>query len=186
MSDEFPIPLSRRPVDIVFIAFFLINLLFITYVVDLEQLVIPDATHFTYPVWPPPAAVDMIHAYGRQSDPLLIARPVWWKMTLLLDAVFFGPFYVAAIYAFIKARNWIRIPCFLYSGMMFANVVIILGEERFGPYAVPDFGFVLLLNLPWLLLPILLSARMLRSELPFTATTPQFAQRIHPNVQSAR
>ena len=44
-----PLPLSKRPVDIALIVFFCINLFFITYIVDLEQLVIPDADHFLYP-----------------------------------------------------------------------------------------------------------------------------------------
>ena len=44
------IPLSKRPGDIAILAFFLINILFITYIVDLEQLVIADPAHFTYPL----------------------------------------------------------------------------------------------------------------------------------------
>lgn len=162
------IPLHRRPLDIVIVGFFVVNLLAITYVVDFEQLIIPDALHFTYPVWPPRAAVDVIHWYGRTFDPVLIARPVWWKMTIVIDDVLFGPFYVAAIYAFIKGKNWIRIPSFWYSAMMFTNVVIILGEERFGTYATPQFPVVLLLNLPWLLFPLVITARMAWSAEPFS------------------
>jgi len=172
MSSASKIPLLRRPLDIAILLFFLTNLVFITYVVDFEQLVIPDASHFTYPAWPPPAAVDAIHWYGQHYDPVLIARPVWWKMTVLLDAVLFGPFYVVAIYAFVKGKNWIRIPCFLYSSMLFTNVVIILGEERWGSTPAPDFGTVFLLNLPWLLFPIIITLRMLRGATPFTAREP--------------
>jgi hypothetical protein len=40
-----PLPISKRPVDIAIVIFFIINLLFITYIVDLEQLVIAD------PMW---------------------------------------------------------------------------------------------------------------------------------------
>src|SRR4051812_36304572 len=125
MSTPQTLRLTQRPIDIVFLIFFTINLLFITYIVDLEQLVIPDASNFTYPAWPPKPAVDLIHWYGNTYDPVLIARPAWWKMTILLDSIFFGPFYVAALYAFIKGKNWIRIPCFLYSAMLFTNVSII-------------------------------------------------------------
>jgi hypothetical protein len=53
--------------------------------------------------------------------------------------------------------------------MLFTNVVIILGEEKFGTYPAPNFGFVLLLNLSWLLFPVIITARMWRSETPFTA-----------------
>jgi len=65
--------LGRRPWDVAFIAFFVVNLGFITYVVDLEQLVIADPAHFAYPVWRPPFLVDLVHWWGREFDPLLLA-----------------------------------------------------------------------------------------------------------------
>ena len=43
-----PIPLNERRIDYIYIAFFLINLLFITYIVDLEQLVIKDPVYYIY------------------------------------------------------------------------------------------------------------------------------------------
>ena len=51
--------------------------------------------------------------------------------------------------------------------MMFADVFIILGEEIAGPHATPHLAIVTALNLPWLLLPLLLTARMWK-EHPFT------------------
>ncbi|HEY0756519.1 MAG TPA: emopamil-binding family protein [Ktedonobacteraceae bacterium] len=162
------IPLSRRPADIFILIFFLVNLLFITYIVDLEQLVIPNAAHFVYPVWPPAPAVDIIHNWGNRFDPLLIARPAWWKMTLWIDALFFGPFYVAALFAYIKGKEWIRIPSIIYSSVMLTNVTIILGDEYAGAHAAPSFTFVFFENLPWLLFPLFILYRMWRYEHPFT------------------
>ena len=51
--------------------------------------------------------------------------------------------------------------------MMFADVFIILGEEIAGPHATPNLPFVFLLNLPWLLVPFLLTLR-LSKEKPFS------------------
>ena len=167
MINRCTIPLSKRPGDIAILTFFLFNLLFITYVVDFEQLVIPNPAHFTYPLWPPPAAVDIVHHYGQTFDPLLIARPLWWKTTIWIDALLFGPFYLAAIYAFIAGRNWIRIPSIIYSSMLITNVLIILSEEIFGSHASPQLPVVLLLNLPWLVFPLFIIYRMWRSPLPF-------------------
>ena len=163
------LPFSRRKLDWIFVAFFLFNLLFVTYVVDIEQLIIPDPYHYQQPPWPPAAMVNLIHSYGQTYDPLVMARPQWWKMTIWLDVLFYGPFYIFAIYAFIKGRDWIRIPAVFYSGMMFADVFIILGEEAAGPHAAPNLPFVLLLNLPWLLLPIILTLR-LQKQHPFEST----------------
>ncbi|MFZ1041599.1 MAG: emopamil-binding family protein [Anaerolineales bacterium] len=159
-------PFLQRKLDWVFVAFFLVNLCFVTYIVDIEQLIIPNPYHYQQPPWPPAAMVNLIHSYGQTYDPLVMARPQWWKMTIWLDVLFYGPFYVFAIYAFIKGRNWIRMPAIFYSGMMFADVFIILGEEAAGPHAAPDFPFVFMLNLPWLLVPIFLTLR-LQKQHPF-------------------
>lgn len=162
------IPLSQRRGDIAIIGFFLVNLLFITYIVDLEQIVIPDASQFTYPIWPPHALVDLIHWWGRTFDPLIIARPAWWKATIWIDVLFFGPFYLFALYAYSKGKEWIRVPSFIYSSVMLTNVIIILSEEFGGPNATPNPRIVLLENLPWLLFPLFIIYRMWRSPEPFT------------------
>lgn len=163
-----PIRLARRRYDLIFVAFFLVNLCFITYIVDLEQLVIADPAHFTYPLWPPGPLVDLVHWWGRTFDPLLLARPVWWKATIWVDALLYGPFYAVAIYAFVRAKDWIRTPALVWAGMMLMDVTVILFEERAGPHATPQFGVVLLANLPWALLPLAVIARMAHAEHPFT------------------
>jgi len=162
------IPLSKRPGDIAILAFFLLNLLFITYIVDIEQVIIADPGHFTYPLWPPPVAVDMIHWWGRTFDPVVLARPAWWKVTIWIDAVFFGPFYLVAIYAYVKGKEWIRLPSIIYGSVLLTVVVVILGEEIWGTHATPHLPIVLLANLPWVLFPIYIIYRMWHYPAPFT------------------
>ena len=89
-------------------------------------------------------------------------------MTIWIDVVFFGPFYAAAIYAFLRGRDWIRLPALFWAGLMTANVLIILMEERYGTYATPRWGIVLAANLPWLVLPAALIIRMAWRSHPFT------------------
>jgi hypothetical protein len=162
-----PVPLARRRADWILLAFFAVNLGFITYFIDIEQLTIANAHHFQYPLWPPKAIVNLVHTYGQKYDPLLMARPAFWKMTIWIDVLWNGPFYVAAIYAIARGRDWIRVPALVWSGSMSAVVLIILAEEHSGMYRTPHFGFVLLLNLPWLALPIGTIVRMAH-EHPFT------------------
>ncbi len=162
------IPLSRRKGDIAILVFFWINILFITYVVDVEQIVLPDISgDWEYPLWPPRPAVDLIHWYGHNFDPVLIARPAWWRMTIWIDSIYFGPFYIFAIYAFTKGKEWIRVPALVWAGLMIANVTIILGEEFMGEHATPHPWMVLALNLPWLLFPFFVIYRMKEAH-PFT------------------
>jgi hypothetical protein len=165
------VPLRRRRVDWVLLAFFAVNLFFITYFVDVEQLTIASPYHFSYPLWPPGFFVDLVHGYGSRYDPLLMARPPFWKMTIWIDVAWNGPFYLAAIYAIIRAGEWIRVPALVWCGSMTAVVFIILSEEYSGAHKAPHFGIVLALNLPWLLLPLGTLIRMAR-EHPFTEPAP--------------
>ena len=163
-----PLPLSKRPIDIALIVFFGINLFFITYMVDLEQLVIADAEHFHYPGWPPSAIIDLVHWYGRRFDPVLMARPAWWRATIWIDALFFGPFYAVAIYAYARGRNWIRFGSIMWASVMLTNVSIILFEEVNGEHATPELGRVLLSNAAWVVFPVIVLWRMWRSVKPFS------------------
>lgn len=163
-----PIPLRERRTDYIYIAFFLVNLLFITYIVDLEQLVIKDPANFRYPVWPLPFFVDMVHWWGNNFDPLQNARPMWWKATIWLDVLFFGPYYLAAAYAFIKGKDWIRIPTFIIMSILFTNVFIILTEEIFGSLPAKNLLLVIMANAPWFLFPVFLIWKMWKNPFPFT------------------
>jgi hypothetical protein len=165
------VPLRERPHDLFFIAFFAVNATVITYVVDLEQVVIADPANFSYPAWPPAPAVDLVHWWGEHYDPLLLARPPFWQMTIWIDLVFFGPFYLAALYAFVRGRDWIKVPALVWSGTMLANVLIILMEERYGVTPAPNFAIVLAANAAWLVTPFLMIWRM-RRERPFSRPRP--------------
>jgi hypothetical protein len=164
------VPLHQRRLDIIFVIFFVVNLGFITYIVDLEQVVVANAGNFEYPAWPPAVFVDLVHWWGRTFDPVLLARPAWWKATIWIDALFFGPFYAIGIYAFVAGKDWIRIPSIIWASVLLTNVTIILSEEAFGQHATPELPIVLLANLSRLLMPILMLARMARAEHPFTVS----------------
>ena len=161
------VPLRRRPLDVALVAFFAVNLAFTTYVVSLEQVVIADPFQFTPPPWPPERLLALVHWWERSFDPLLLARPAWYRATIWLDVLAFGPFYAVAIYAFARGRDWIRLPAVVWASMLFTNVFIILFDELKGIHATPSPAIVVAANAPWLLVPILVVWR-LRSEHPFT------------------
>jgi hypothetical protein len=85
---------------------------------------------------------------------------------------------VLAIYAYLKGKEWIRIPSIIWGSMLMTNVIIILGEEMAGDHATPHFPLVLALNLPWLVVPLLVIYRMWKSAHPFTEQASVTA--IHP------
>ena len=102
------IPFRERKQDIALWIFFLVNVIFVTYQADIEQLVIRDPDNFTYPIWPPAYMIDFLHWYFENYDPLLYERPVWYTTIVCIDQVVYGPFYIAALYAFWKGKEWIR------------------------------------------------------------------------------
>lgn len=136
--------------------------------IDLEQVEILNVNHFIYPIWPPAWLINLSHWYGRTFDPLLMARPPFWRATIWIDQLFFGPFYAVAIYAFIKGKDWIRFGSIMWASVMLTNVIIILFEEAEGQFASPDFTRVVLANLSWIIFPVILLFRMWKSVHPFT------------------
>lgn len=163
-----PIPLKQRPLDYIYLGFFFFNLIFVSYNISLEQIVVRNPTDFTYPIWPLPFMIDIVHWWEKTFDPLLWARPPWYKATIWLDVFVFGPYYGAAIYAFIKGKEWIRIPTFIWASIMFTNVFIICSEEIWGPHASPELLMVLMANASWFFFPVFLGWKMWKNEHPFT------------------
>ena len=128
--------------------------------IDVEQLVIANADHFRYPVWPPAKMVDLVHWYGHNFDPVFIARPAWWRATIWIDSLFFGPFYAFAINAYWKGKNWIRFGSIVWASVMLANVSIILFEEVVGEHASPQLVCVFLSNAAWVIFAALAPCAM--------------------------
>lgn len=109
-------------------------------------------------------------SYGHDTDPLFIHPPVWMRFVTGLSAFVYGPFYLVLVYALARGRNWIQVPAVMYAtAITVITGVVVFGAEFFGEdpamrvQNVPKF---LSLNLPYVLVPILLLARM-RKEKPF-------------------
>jgi len=162
-----PIPLRRRPLDIGLLLFFVFNLVFVSYAISLEQIVISNPAAFAAPLWPPRALIALVHWWEKTYDPLLWARPAWYRATIWIDVLLFGPFYAVAIVAFVRGRDWIRFPCMLWAGLMFANVTIIIFDELLGVHASPHPWVVVGANLSWFVVPVVVVWRVARSEHPF-------------------
>jgi hypothetical protein len=161
------IPFRERKGDIVLWSFFLVNVIFVTYQADIEQLIIRDPDNFAYPIWPPAYMIGFLHWYFANYDPLLYERPVWYTTIVVIDQVVYGPFYIAALYAFWKGKEWIRNWSIIWASVMLATVTVILGEEIAGPFASDHLLLVFATNAGWLIVPIWVLVRMWR-EHPFT------------------
>eukprot|EP00850_Spirogloea_muscicola_P016012 SM000127S26628 [mRNA] locus=s127:139931:146473:+ [translate_table: standard] len=102
-----PAPLRARPWDALLVAFFALHIL-TTVLVD-AQLVLP-AERF-------PAALQSLVRWhvATYKDFLVGEKPLWFVSLVWCEVLIQLPFYVAAVYAFLYGRSWIRVPAIVYA-----------------------------------------------------------------------
>ncbi|KAA6363451.1 MAG: hypothetical protein EZS28_041022, partial [Streblomastix strix] len=120
-----------------------------------------DPNNFKQPIWPTAALLRIIHNYGRKFDPLLMARPIFFKITVWIDVLYFGPFYAIALYAFIKKKNWIRNWTLLWISMMLVNLAVIFAEELYGEYKSPNKPIIIVTYIAYVIFPLIALPRVL-------------------------
>jgi hypothetical protein len=151
---------ARHPLDRVFIVAFSI---FAFTSLVLEQWIVfgVDLRAATDPIgqaW---------HWYAESFDPLLFERLLSIRVMFGIDAFVFGTFYIVLVYAFVRRRNWIRMPALLYGAAMFYSVVVYVLMEAFSEHAAQtNLPMVLLIGAPYTVMPLLLMYRMWKPE-PF-------------------
>ena len=105
--------------------------------------------------------------YGRiAGDDFLLGDHDFARYSTLISGFVYGPFYLALVYAFVKGKNWIRTPAFLYVGaMLHGYFEFMWWEHALGePPRVPLVFWAF--NAPYGIVPILLAVRMWKPE-PF-------------------
>ena len=98
--------------------------------------------------------------YAKDADPLLIAEPFYVRVSTFISAFVFGAFYPVLVYAFVRGRNWIRIPAIVYVSAMTYGMVMFLCMEFLGPLPPTNLPWFFSWNLPYLLIPLALAWRM--------------------------
>lgn len=150
-------PLGRRPFDaalFVGFAWMLVTALFIDTVSLLDVPLTADD---------PNPLVRAAYAYGADTDPMFLERPLVFRLQMLFSAFVFLPFYVALLVALVRGLEGIRIPSLLYAATMIYAEFLYLGLEFLGPTPPPDSLRFLAYNAPFIALPPLLAYRMRRA-----------------------
>lgn len=151
-------PAKYRFLDHVIVGFYAVAFLMI-YLIEIEQLIIPDPGNFQYPLWPPARLVDLAHWWGANYHGGLYFRPAWYKATIWVDIFFSGPVYLAGIYAFSRKKRWIKYPAIIQASMLAVIVFISMYEEIWGQYAGDQVFIVVLSMALWLFVPLLVICR---------------------------
>jgi len=106
--------------------------------------------------------------YARSFDPVFLDTPLWLRIMCTIDAFVFGPCYLVFIYAFAKARNWVRIPALCYGAAIIYSTVVYFAWEFLDPgnRAQADLAAVFVVNIPYTIVPLILIWRVRRPD-PF-------------------
>ena len=108
--------------------------------------------------------------YALDADPLFMNPPVWMRIVTGLSAFVYGPFYLLLAFALLRGKNWIQVPAIIYATLISGITgIIVFGVEFWGeaPWRSPNPAKFLAFNLPYVVIPLLLLARMRKAN-PFT------------------
>ncbi|MCC6808998.1 MAG: DUF2781 domain-containing protein [Deltaproteobacteria bacterium] len=157
-------PLRERPVDLFFVvafATFCCTSIFFDSLNAFGIPITPDADN---------AIARMTYElYAKDTDLLLAANPWMVQLELWISTFVFAPFYVAAIYALVKGRDWIHIPAIAFAAAMVYSLVLYLGHQFVPPYVSPNPVKVFAANGPYALIAVAFAYRM-RKPRPFSET----------------
>jgi hypothetical protein len=95
---------------------------------------------------------------------LVLARPVWFQVGVWLEIVVQVPFYALAAFGFARQRDWVRTPCLVYATVLLTIMPIVLAEELVGAHATPRPLLVAAVYGPYVVVPLLLVARVWSPE----------------------
>jgi hypothetical protein len=156
------IPITKRPVDLFFVCAFFAFLCTSILFDSLNALNIPIS-----PTSDNALARLTYELYAKDTDLLLAANPFWTQLQLWISTFVFAPFYVAAIYALVRGRDWIHIPAIAYASAMVYSLVLYLGAQFAEPYRSPNPMKIFAANLPYALIAVAFAWRMRRAR-PFS------------------
>lgn len=104
--------------------------------------------------------------YVEGNDFLMLENPLFLRVQAGISAFVFGPFYLLLAYCLMRKKDWIRIPALMYVSAMVYGMTIVLCVQFLGKNPPGNMLVFSLGTLPYLLIPLLLGARMLKPQ-PF-------------------
>ena len=121
-----PIPLRERRRDWFFVVIFAI-FASTSFLIDTANMVDRPNPHSHNPM------ARFVYDHMVNIDPVLIANPRFAQLGVgFVSALLFGVFYLVLIYAFVRGREWIRLPAIFYAGMLVMNVGLYLAVGLLG------------------------------------------------------
>ncbi len=157
--------LYRRPVDLLLFVFYAVSAAYGLLFSLPEALGVPVAPDSP---WLP---LRWLHGWAVTDEPahLLVPLPPYLLAATAIDGFVHSPFLLVLLVALWRGWDGIRPWALLFAGSSVTNMAYYLLHTFLGDHPPPDTARYLVLNLPWLLMPLLLAWRMRRHR-PFMAS----------------
>lgn len=150
-----PTSIFRRPIDLLFIAFFSISILYGFLFSLPEGLGVPVAADSP---WPPLRA---LHDWAVAEEPAHLDPPPNLIAATLFDGLFQSPMLLFIVIGLVRQRRWLVPLGLVYAGAGTTNMFFYFVQTFLGDHPPPNTAYYLVFNLPWLLAPIALGCRVL-------------------------
>lgn len=145
----------RRPLDLLLAAFFCVCVLYGFLFSLPEGLGVPVSADSP---WPPLRA---LHDWAVAEEPAHLDPPPNLLAACLFDGLFQAPVLLFIIAGLIRPRRWLKPLGLFYAGAAATNMFFYFAQTFLGPHPPPNTAYYLAFNLPWLLAPLALGARVL-------------------------
>lgn len=147
-------PVHKRPLDLGFVLFFSVSVVYGFLFSLPEGLGVPVAPDSP---WPP---LQWLHGWAVAEEPAHLDPPPNLIAATLFDGLFQAPVLLAVIIGLVRQRPWLRPLALFYSGAAITNMFFYFTQTFLGPHPPPNTAYYLAFNLPWLLAPIALALRV--------------------------
>jgi EXPERA (EXPanded EBP superfamily) len=156
------LPLRKRPFDLVLVCIF-VAFAFSAFVMEPYVVFKID---FVHRAGDPFAAAWRM--YASTWDPIFLDTPPWLQLLSGADEFLYGPFYLVLAYAFVRGRDWIRMPAIIWAGIIMFGTTFYFTMELWQERHRNSPLMVLAVNGPYFLVPFLTALRV-RKPRPFSS-----------------
>ena len=148
------VPIYRRPLDLAFILFFSVSVLYGLLFSLPEGIGVPVAPDSP---WPP---LRSLYGWAIAEEPAHLDPTPNLIAACLFDGFFQAPALVFVMIGLVGLRAWLVPLGLVYAGAAITNMFFYFTQTFLGSHPPPNTIYYLVFNLPWLIAPVLLGARV--------------------------
>ncbi len=148
-------PIYRRPLDFGLVLFFSISVLYGFLFSLPEGLGVPVSADIRWP------RLKMINEWAVAEETADLDKPQNLIAATLFDGFFQAPALLFVMIGLIRLRPWLRPLGLIYAGAAVTNMFFYFVQTFLGPHPPLNTAYYLVFNLPWMIAPAILGARVL-------------------------